>query len=200
MSRKDNEPATAVGQHMRENILRAAIELFAERSFQGTSMLDIAQACGITKAGLYHYFKTKTDLLDYVYQTVNESLSDALAQASDTNTPTEQRLGEIVRAQVSHQVEYRTFLSVFWRERFQLEPEARRRVRARERRFENTMRDLLREGQMNGTFKGFDVDLKVPMIFGILNTIHRWAHHVDATVDQISDEVLTLILDGIRKP
>lgn len=199
MSERNVEPATVVGQQMRERIRAAAIDLFAEKSFTGTSMSDIAQACGITKAGLYYYFKTKTDLLDYVYETVNESLAKALSHASDSAVSTEQRLAEIVHAQVSHQVEYRLFLSVFWRERYQLEPDARQRVRARERRFEATMRDLLIEGQVDGTFKDFDVELRVPMIFGILNTIHRWAHHVDKAVAQISDEVLDLILDGIRE-
>jgi len=193
------EPSTAVGQQMRENIRAAAIELFAERSFEGTRMSDIAKACGITKAGLYYYFRTKTDLLDYVYQTVNESLSAALEHASDKGIPAEQRLREIIRAQVTHQVEYRTFLSVFWRERYQLEPEARRRVRTRERRFENTMRDLLKEGQVNGVFRDFDIDLRVPMVFGVLNTIHRWAHHVDTTPDAIAEEVLDLVLNGIRQ-
>lgn len=184
---------------MRENIRAAAIDLFAERSFQGTSMADIANACGITKAGLYYYFKTKTDLLDYVYETVNESLSEALGHAGDTDVPTVERLRAIILAQVGHQVEYRTFLSVFWRERYQLEPEARRRVRTRERRFENTMRDLLVEGQRDGSFRDFDVELRVPMVFGTLNTIHRWAHHVDATVEEIADEVVDYVLDGIRK-
>jgi AcrR family transcriptional regulator len=199
MSAKNVEPTTAGGQQMRERIRAAAIDLFAEKSFSGTSMADIAEACGITKAGLYYYFKTKTDLLDYVYETVNESLALALSHASDKGVSTEQRLGEIVHAQVSHQVEYRLFLSVFWRERYQLEPEARRRVRARERRFEATMRDLLLEGQADGTFGDFDLALRVPMIFGVLNTIHRWSHRIDRSVDQISDEVLDLILDGSRK-
>ena len=182
---------------MRDRIRQAALDLFAEGSFRGTTMADIARECGITKAGLYYYFQTKADLLDFVYETVNQNLASALSHAADTSIPTEERLAAIVRAQVGHHVEYRSFLAVFWRERHELEPEARKRVRARERRFEKAMRDLLIEGQREGIFRPFDVELRSPMIFGVLSTVYRWAHHVDMPVDTIADEVFDFILEGI---
>jgi AcrR family transcriptional regulator len=185
---------------MRERILEAALDLFAEKSFRATTMADIARACGITKAGLYHYFQTKVDLLEHVYETVNHNLAIALTHANDTSIPTEERLGAIVHAQVGHHVKYRSFLSVFWRERHELEPEARKRVRAHERRFEKAIRDLLIEGQRTGIFRPVDVELRSSMILGVLSTVYRWAHHVEMPVDKIADEVFDFILEGIAAP
>jgi AcrR family transcriptional regulator len=43
----------------RQQILREATHLFAERGFRGTSIRRIASACGVTEAALYRHFKSK---------------------------------------------------------------------------------------------------------------------------------------------
>jgi AcrR family transcriptional regulator len=197
--KKKPEPLTIAGQEMKTLILKNAVASFAQNSYHGTSMSEIASACGITKAGLYHYFKTKTDLLDHIYETVNLSLSEAINHSMDKEVPTIQRLSEIVHAQVSHQIEFPTFLAVFWRERFQLEDAARKRVRAREKIFEQALEDLLLEGQQSGIFRQFNVDNILPAIFGTLNTVYRWAPRSNKKPEVIAEEILEFILSGISK-
>jgi AcrR family transcriptional regulator len=46
----------------REDILRASLNLFAEKGFHGTSMRDIAREADITEGLIYHYFASKRDL------------------------------------------------------------------------------------------------------------------------------------------
>lgn len=48
---------------IKQAILLAAAKLFAERSFEATSINEIATAAGLSKAGIYHYFDSKTDIL-----------------------------------------------------------------------------------------------------------------------------------------
>ncbi len=47
----------------REQILAHAATLFAQRGYPGTSMNEVAQACGLSKATLYHYYKDKYSIL-----------------------------------------------------------------------------------------------------------------------------------------
>jgi AcrR family transcriptional regulator len=47
----------------REELLRAALRLFAERGFDGTTIADIATATGTAHGLVYHYFASKNDLL-----------------------------------------------------------------------------------------------------------------------------------------
>lgn len=47
----------------REAILAGAADLFAHRGYQGTSMQDVAKACGLSKATLYHYYRDKDEML-----------------------------------------------------------------------------------------------------------------------------------------
>jgi AcrR family transcriptional regulator len=50
-------------ENQREMILTGAAELFAQRGFHGTSMNEVAEACGLSKATLYHYYRDKSELL-----------------------------------------------------------------------------------------------------------------------------------------
>src|SRR6476469_2045809 len=47
----------------REKILRAALEQFAQNSFHGTSMREVAKAVGVRESALYHHFKSKDAIL-----------------------------------------------------------------------------------------------------------------------------------------
>ena len=47
----------------RDAILSGAAELFARRGYLGTSMNDVADGCGLSKASLYHYYRDKDEVL-----------------------------------------------------------------------------------------------------------------------------------------
>lgn len=49
-----------------EEILKQSFKLFREKSYHNTSMADIADACGILKGSLYHYYPSKEALMSAV--------------------------------------------------------------------------------------------------------------------------------------
>ena len=69
----------------RSAILRNAAQLFAEKGFVGTSMADLARACEVSKALLYHYYRDKAHLLfdtaDSYLNTLIEIVADVQARA-----------------------------------------------------------------------------------------------------------------------
>src|SRR6266404_8013643 len=70
-----------------ELILRTAARIFAEKSFHSTSMREISRATGVSLAGLYHYCKSKEELLfliqDHCFGRVLERLEQRLGEVSD---------------------------------------------------------------------------------------------------------------------
>jgi AcrR family transcriptional regulator len=56
-------PANTSGVETRERILEVAQELFISQGYDKTSLRDIAERLGITKAALYYYFERKDDIL-----------------------------------------------------------------------------------------------------------------------------------------
>ena len=69
----------ATAEQTRQRIIDAALELFAERTFAGTAMRDIADALSVTKAAVYYHFDSKDALLDAILRPLAESL-DQLVQ------------------------------------------------------------------------------------------------------------------------
>jgi len=61
----------------RERIAQAATDIFIEKGYKGTSLQDIALSVGITKAGIYHYFKTKEEILYHILATHDRSNIEA---------------------------------------------------------------------------------------------------------------------------
>ena len=56
----------------KERILEAALELFAQSGYLGTSMSDIANRLGITKGALYKHYTSKQEILDSIVERMNK--------------------------------------------------------------------------------------------------------------------------------
>jgi AcrR family transcriptional regulator len=70
----------------RERLLNAALRLFAIHSFAGTSLQMIANNLGVTKAAIYHHFKTRDDILTAVVQPALQELRELIAKAEAQRT------------------------------------------------------------------------------------------------------------------
>ena len=67
----------------RERILDAALDLFIEKGFDKTSLREIAEQIGVTKAALYYHFASKEDILMALHQRLHEFGFDTLAQLGE---------------------------------------------------------------------------------------------------------------------
>lgn len=80
MSRKPNVAA-------REKILETAFRLIRERGFNAVSMDDVAKACGLKKANLFHYYPTKEELgvavFDFAAERLRSEVAAKLAEGGD---------------------------------------------------------------------------------------------------------------------
>ncbi len=70
----------------RERILRAALRLFAEQGYGATSMREIAEQLGITKAALYYHFDSKEDIVRALLADVERQVGE-LADWAEQQPP-----------------------------------------------------------------------------------------------------------------
>ena len=64
----------------RERILDVALDLFIEKGFDGTSLREIAEQLGFTKAALYYHFASKDDILMGLHMRMHDVGRDGLKQ------------------------------------------------------------------------------------------------------------------------
>ncbi len=177
-------------------ICEQAIGLFQGNGFRGTSMNDIAEACGVSKPALYHYFRSKGELLEAAYDTVTSNLWELIAEIESSTDGPEQKLRALIRAQVGYHIDNHGFLAVFWRERHELDDATRKAVRAHEERYERAVKVVLLEGQQSGTFADFDIDLACNMLLGLLSTVYRWGGRMHRSHDDLANSIAALMLSG----
>ncbi len=82
-----SQPASTASPRTRARILDAALELFSEHGFDGTTLQQIADRLGFTKAALYYHFRSKDDLLQALIAPAIaelDALLDAHEQEADT--------------------------------------------------------------------------------------------------------------------
>jgi AcrR family transcriptional regulator len=75
----------------RARIQTVALELFTEQGYDATSLREIAERLGVTKAALYYHFKTKEDIIASVVEDRIEVMDELIAWARSQEDPIEMR-------------------------------------------------------------------------------------------------------------
>lgn len=81
----------------REMILDHAAQLFANRGYSATSMNQVAEACGVSKALLYHYYRDKYSLLVSIAENHVSRLEALVADVDSQKLAPEAKLRELIR-------------------------------------------------------------------------------------------------------
>jgi AcrR family transcriptional regulator len=99
-------------EEQRELILERAAQLFARRGYPATSMNQVAEACGLSKATLYHYYRDKYALLFSIADShvsrlcgiVRETLAEPETPQAQLQRLIRRLVDEYAHAQHAHRV------------------------------------------------------------------------------------------------
>ena len=122
----------------RDLILARAAALFAARGYSATTMLDVAAACAVGKATLYHYFRDKRDLLFHIARDHVQRLEALVIDVQRTRCAPQAELEALIArfmaayagAQAQHRVLTEDVKFLLPEERAQVEGAERRVVAA----------------------------------------------------------------------
>jgi AcrR family transcriptional regulator len=159
----------------RARVLAAAVELFADQGYDGTSVAQVIARANVAKGGVYHHFASKEELLYEVYgdligeqlRHLDEILGRGLAPAAT--------LRAIVIDLVRTTAASARPALVFWREMNKLGDERTARYRRARRRYHDAVCRLIRDGQAAGDFATVaGADTVTFAIFGFVNELPLW--------------------------
>ncbi len=200
-SRPAAAPAEPTPGPKRDAILRAAIDVFAERGFFNAQVADVARAAGVAAGTVYLYFKSKDDLLVSIFErSMREGLTKGRAAVADLRDPGE-RLRRLARAHLARLGHDRNLAIVF-------QVELRQSTKFMEQFSATLLRDylgLIREAIADGQRQGlFRADVKATamakMLFGALDEmatnwiLSRRRYSLEADADTVVD----LFINGAR--
>src|SRR6478672_8105552 len=137
----------------RDAILRAAIDVFAERGFFNAQVADVARAAGVAAGTVYLYFKGKDDLLVSIFdRSMRDGLAAGRAAVADLDDPRE-RLRRLARAHLARLGSDRNLAIVFQVELRQSTKFMERFSSTLLRDYLGLIRDAIADGQRAGMFR-----------------------------------------------
>ena len=181
----------------RSELTREAAKLFAQKGYHGTSIGDIAEALGVQKGSLYSHIASKEDLLWETLQDGAAAFHAALDGIPDDLPPVD-KIRAALRGHLRVVAEQLDVATVFVQEWRYLEGARRDEFVAERRRYEERIRDLLREGRDLGDLRAdLDEGASVLLLLSAANWAYTWLQPGRDT-DELADRFFALLVDGMR--
>jgi AcrR family transcriptional regulator len=133
----------AASPNTRERILDVALDLFTEQGFDGTSLRQIAEQLGVTKAALYYHFESKDDILMALHLRLHEFGKEALLRMADEEPVTLELWGELLNQIVGQMLAQRKIFLMHERNQAALEKLHRQEHDADHEDIQNQFRSVL---------------------------------------------------------
>lgn len=140
------KPQVRRREDMREKIINASALTFAEKGFSDSTIQDIARELGITGAAIYYYFDSKDHLLFEIWKRAGNKLQvgiDAVRLEEDCS-PLE-KLRNVFRRHLEIIISDKPIFEVLILQRSRLPEVGRDELIADERRYENSIVQLITE-------------------------------------------------------
>ena len=193
------------GEHLdkkHRQIAQAAAPLFIKKGFHQTSMREISKAVDMSMGNLYHYIKSKDDVLFLVYQELYSIWEAGLEQLEiEKIEGPEKKLKALIKNMMRSGYEYKNLTQMTFRESKFLEKSALKKILAIESKFIEAMIEVVRYGVEKEVFKEVN-----PVIIGSLiahNTffypLRSWYFKNQISYEEVEKHVVDYSLNAILK-
>jgi AcrR family transcriptional regulator len=180
-------------------IMKAALKLFTERGFHGTSTAQISKDAGVATGTLFNYFPTKEDLINSLYFEVKGDLSHAMGEGLETENIFKDKLRNIwsnlVRWGVENQEEF-LFVGQFC-----TSPYITKFTRDEVMKEYVFLHNLVDEGIKAGEIRDFSAELTIAMFYQASRTVVNFILDSDPSLNEnkIIEDGFQIIWRGLAK-
>jgi AcrR family transcriptional regulator len=178
-------------------VLQTAARMFNERSFENTSLTDIAETIGITKPALYYYVKNKEDILYSIGKMVLEDCMTVLDEADKEPKTGRDRLVSFLTQYINiMQTDFGRCLITT--NEMAMSEDSRHRLLALRRQIDSAIREIIAEGVVDGSLQSPSPQFSTYAIFGAVNWMCTWHRKIDDFgSENIADLFMDFFLNGL---
>ena len=183
-----------------QQILTAAIKVFADRGFSQSTISQIAHEAGVADGTIYLYFKNKDDILVQFYERMTDHVSSHFWEAVEEGQTAIEKLQNLIRAhlevfqsQPNGAIVYQSETHLQWR--LVQEP-----TRQMSKMYREVISKLVAMGQKEGTIR---TDIYVGLVKRLINgaveeVINTWIHTgMDHDLASMAEPLVDLFLRGV---
>ncbi len=176
---QNTESGTSVAErreNRRDEILRAAQDLFHRQGYANTSLDDIARAVGIKREGVYYYFPNRTQILITIIKPLGLQLRDRVREILESDATPEEKICQTVENHLMRFENRFAESKITLRDDYFAENEdVLAEMQPIWDEYEKLWIGIIREGQEKGVFDPtLDPRLAHLGILGLCNWVARW--------------------------
>ncbi len=193
------EPSGRRRQLVDAEIYNVATQLFSTKGYGSTSLQDIADTMGLSRPALYHYVRSKEDILAKLVEEFAESRAHELAAViADPALTATEKLRRIVIPTVRNVAEHPQRFRLLDRCENELPEEILKKHRAAKRAVRDAFIAVVTEGVAAGQFRPIDPSITAFSLIGMCTWVAWWftpsgAADIEATVSAISDLAISTV-------
>src|SRR6267142_6383145 len=182
-------------------VYRTAAQIILRKGYYATSINDIANALGMTKAGLYHYINGKKELLFDIINFGLDELDEEVVTPACSIVDPSARLRFIIASHAQLVTKGQGAITILVDEITALPPAQNRMITRRKREYFNHLRDLLNELKAAGKLNDVDTTVATFSLLGMVNWLSRWfTQDGDLTQEQVAEQIVKIALNGLLRP
>jgi AcrR family transcriptional regulator len=196
---KDPIPTSGKGKRA-SHVYRIAAEIMCQKGYEGTSMNDIAEAAGMTKAGIYHYIRGKEELLFEIMTYAMDNLDQRIIAPAQEVADPEKRLRAIVECHTRSLLEGVGAITIVLEEMPALTAAHRRVIKARKRTYFDFIRQTLQELKSEGKLRDINPTTATFSLLGMILWISRWYRHDGKlSAEDVLKDYVDIAMNGVLK-
>lgn len=186
------------GRH--REILETAARVICEKGYEGASIQDIAEACGLTKAGLYHHIRSKEHLLleiqNYGMDVFEEQVLNVVLPIPDPLARLKACMEKNILL-VTHG--WSKEVTIILHEHATLTGDARAQINARKKRYVKFLETSFAEAVRDGQIRPVNPTVAAFAFLGMVLWIYKW-FRPDGAIDAptLVREMQDLLLGSLQ--
>jgi AcrR family transcriptional regulator len=196
---RDPDAPAVTGDERRRQLIETAAELFDSRGYHRTSVEDVAEACGIRKPTLYHYFSSKDEIL----RSIHDEFIDLLIERQDARVArglnATEIIFEVMRDVLDLMRTHRGYVRVFFEHHRDLSDDSRDAIRAKRDRYQASIEQIFVRGAADGELRDVDPRLATLVLAGMCNWAYQW-YQPDGVLssEQIARQFCSILVEGLE--
>ncbi|HEY1689558.1 MAG TPA: TetR/AcrR family transcriptional regulator [Solirubrobacteraceae bacterium] len=188
---------SSVADEKRKLVVAKAAELFDRSGYHKVNMTEIARSAGLEKPTLYHYFKSKDEILFWIHETFINLLLERISLRTKPHSAHDE-LVEIMCDVLELMHTHRGHVRTFFEHHRELSPEAKDSVRRKRSRYQAHVESTIAEGIQSGEFRDVDPHYTTLALFGMCNWAYNWYKPGDTFSSREVGELLAdLFTNGV---
>jgi AcrR family transcriptional regulator len=195
-------PVSEDSKDRHRHILETAARVICEKGYEGAGVQDIAEACGLTKAGLYHHIRSKEHLLleimNYGMDVFEEQVLSQVIPIVDPVERLQTCMDKNIQL-VTHG--WSKEVTIILHEHATLTGEAAAQINARKKRYVRFLEDSFAEAIRAGRIRPVNAKVAAFAFLGMVLWIYKWFRPEGAVpADKLAQEMKNLLFDGLVLP